>query len=154
MGTVMATGASFGPFSGGTGTCAHSSISILAPPFSAFALAAPGASFLPKKSPHPTRERPSASMAIRLWFWAIPGVCQMPAVRPKKRRVLRTPFKASLAGPVVLSSGAMAKDTLTITDNRTGKSYELPITEETIRAADLRQIKVDDGDFGLMAYDP
>jgi citrate synthase len=48
----------------------------------------------------------------------------------------------------------MAKDTLTVTDNRTGRSYELPITDDTIRAADLRQIKVDEGDFGMMAYDP
>jgi citrate synthase len=48
----------------------------------------------------------------------------------------------------------MAKETLTITDNRTGKSYELPIADGTIRAMDLRQIKVDDADFGLMAYDP
>ncbi len=48
----------------------------------------------------------------------------------------------------------MAKDTLTITDNRTGKSYELPVSEGTIRAVDLRQIKVDDDDFGLMTYDP
>ena len=45
-------------------------------------------------------------------------------------------------------------DTLTITDNRTGKTYELPISDGTIRSMDLRQIKVDDGDFGLMAYDP
>src|SRR5262245_35487293 len=48
----------------------------------------------------------------------------------------------------------MGKDTLTVTDNRTGKSYELPITDGTIRALDLRQIKVNDGDFGLLAYDP
>ena len=48
----------------------------------------------------------------------------------------------------------MAKDTLTITDNRTGKSYELPVELGAIRAADLRQIKVSDSDFGLMAYDP
>lgn len=48
----------------------------------------------------------------------------------------------------------MAKDTLTVTDNRTGKEYELPIWEGTIQAMDLRQIKVDDGDFGIMAYDP
>ncbi len=48
----------------------------------------------------------------------------------------------------------MPKDTLTITDNRTGKSYELPIEHETIRAMDLRQIKVEEDDFGLMAYDP
>lgn len=48
----------------------------------------------------------------------------------------------------------MANDTLTITDNRTGRTYELPIAEGTIRALDLRQIKVDDDDFGLMTYDP
>ncbi len=45
-------------------------------------------------------------------------------------------------------------DTLTITDNRTGKQYEVPIADETIRAMDLRQIKVKDDDFGLMTYDP
>ena len=48
----------------------------------------------------------------------------------------------------------MAKDTLSITDNRTGKSYELDIDDGTIRAMDLRQIRVSDDDFGLMAYDP
>jgi citrate synthase len=48
----------------------------------------------------------------------------------------------------------MSKDTLTITDNRTGKTYEVPIEHGTIRALDLRQIKVSDGDFGLMTYDP
>ena len=48
----------------------------------------------------------------------------------------------------------MAKETLTITDNRTGKNYEIPITYGTIRAMDLRQIKVADDDFGLMSYDP
>ncbi len=48
----------------------------------------------------------------------------------------------------------MAKDTLTVTDNRTGTSYELPITEGTIKAVDLRNIKVDANDFGLMTYDP
>src|SRR5258708_2438991 len=46
------------------------------------------------------------------------------------------------------------KETLSVTDNRTGKTYELPITHDTIRALDLRQIKVNDGDFGLMTYDP
>ena len=48
----------------------------------------------------------------------------------------------------------MAKDTLTITDNRTGKNYEVPVSEGTIKATDLRQIKVSDDDFGLMTYDP
>jgi len=45
-------------------------------------------------------------------------------------------------------------DTLTITDNRTGKQYELPITDGTIKAMDLRQIKAGPDDFGLMTYDP
>jgi citrate synthase len=45
-------------------------------------------------------------------------------------------------------------DTLTILDNRTGKKYEIPIKDGTIRAMDLRQIKVSDDDFGLMSYDP
>ncbi|GBC85383.1 Citrate synthase [bacterium HR11] len=48
----------------------------------------------------------------------------------------------------------MAKDTLTITDNRTGRTYEIPIQYGTIRAMDLRQIRVSDEDFGLMSYDP
>src|SRR5712692_3969149 len=49
---------------------------------------------------------------------------------------------------------SMASNTLTVTDNRTGKKYELPITDGTIRAIDLRQIKSDGNDFGLMTYDP
>src|SRR6478672_13399288 len=48
----------------------------------------------------------------------------------------------------------MNTNSLTITDNRTGKQYELPIENETIKAPDLRQIKIDDDDFGLMTYDP
>jgi len=48
----------------------------------------------------------------------------------------------------------MGKDTLTITDNRTGKSYEVPISDGTVRAMDLRQIKGSADDFGLMSYDP
>lgn len=50
--------------------------------------------------------------------------------------------------------GETAKNTLTITDNRTGKSYEVPIEHDTIRAIDLRQIKVKADDFGMMTYDP
>ncbi|MBA3639941.1 MAG: citrate synthase [Acidobacteriota bacterium] len=45
-------------------------------------------------------------------------------------------------------------DTLSITDNRTGKTYELPIQDGTIRAMDLRTIKVADDEFGMMTYDP
>jgi len=51
-------------------------------------------------------------------------------------------------------TGATRRDTVTITDNRTGKSYELPITHDAIRAMDLRQIKVHPEDFGMMSYDP
>ena len=49
---------------------------------------------------------------------------------------------------------ATAGDTLTITDNRTGQTYEVPIEDGTVRAIALRDIKVDDDDFGLMTYDP
>jgi citrate synthase len=45
-------------------------------------------------------------------------------------------------------------DTVTVTDNRTGKRYELAVQDGAIRAMDLRQIKVADGDFGLVSYDP
>jgi citrate synthase len=48
----------------------------------------------------------------------------------------------------------MSDNTLTVTDNRTGKQYTLPIEDGTIRAMDLRQIKDSDDDFGLMSYDP
>ena len=50
--------------------------------------------------------------------------------------------------------GATSGDTLTVTDNRTGKSYEIPIEDNTIRATELRKIKTTDDDFGLMTYDP
>ncbi len=49
---------------------------------------------------------------------------------------------------------ATSGDTLTVTDNRTGKSYEIPIEDNTIRATELRKIKTSDDDFGLMTYDP
>ena len=48
----------------------------------------------------------------------------------------------------------MSEQSLTITDDRTGKSYKLPIENGTVRAMDLRQIKTDADDFGLMTYDP
>ncbi len=48
----------------------------------------------------------------------------------------------------------MTQETLTITDNRTGKSYDVPIQNDTINAIDLRKIKVNADDFGMMTYDP
>ena len=48
----------------------------------------------------------------------------------------------------------MSKETLTIIDNRTGREYEFPLIDGNLRTADLRQIKTDPDDFGLMTYDP
>lgn len=48
----------------------------------------------------------------------------------------------------------MSEQSLTVRDDRTGKSYTLPIENGTVRAMDLRQIKTDPDDFGLMTYDP
>jgi citrate synthase len=52
------------------------------------------------------------------------------------------------------TAGTTATDTLEIRDSRTGKTYSVPITDGAIRASDLRQIRVDDSDFGMMSYDP
>jgi citrate synthase len=49
---------------------------------------------------------------------------------------------------------ADGSSTLSVTDNRTGRTYEIPIADGTVRSTDFRQIKVDDDDFGLMTYDP
>jgi citrate synthase len=51
-------------------------------------------------------------------------------------------------------AAAPGRNVLSITDERTGRNYELEVTDDTIRASDLRQIKVDEDDFGLMSYDP
>jgi citrate synthase len=56
--------------------------------------------------------------------------------------------------PAQEPEAALSKDSLTITDNRTGKTYDVPIQDGTIKAMDLRQIKVSADDFGLMTYDP
>jgi citrate synthase len=52
------------------------------------------------------------------------------------------------------ATGLAGSETLTVTDNRTGQTYEMPITDGTVRGMDLRQIKVAEDDFGLMSYDP
>jgi len=49
---------------------------------------------------------------------------------------------------------ATAKDSLTVTDNRTGETFEVEITDGTVKAMDFRQMKVSEDDFGLMTYDP
>jgi citrate synthase len=62
-----------------------------------------------------------------------------------------TQEKAGVAGD---GANGERRDSLTITDNRTGKTYEIPVEEGAIRALALRDIKVDDDDFGLLSYDP
>lgn len=52
------------------------------------------------------------------------------------------------------AASSTRRETLSITDNRTGKSYEVPVTHGTIRAMDLRQLRVDPADFGMISYDP
>ena len=56
--------------------------------------------------------------------------------------------------PITASTPTPMADTLTVTDNRTGRQYELPIKDGAIRAMDLKQIKTGPDDFGLMTYDP
>jgi citrate synthase len=51
-------------------------------------------------------------------------------------------------------ASAEREDTLTVTDNRTGETYEVPVTDGTVKAMDFRQMKVSEDDFGLMTYDP
>jgi len=59
-----------------------------------------------------------------------------------------------VSAPADEKENAIRRETLTITDNRTGKQYEIPIQNDTIRALDLRQIKLNAEDFGMMSYDP
>ena len=74
-------------------------------------------------------------------------------IRPLDRESTMNPGKVETQS-ATHEANRTSRDSLTITDNRTGKSYEVPITDDTIRALDLRQIKVNAGDFGMMSYDP
>ena len=68
---------------------------------------------------------------------------------------MSTPMKETpVPSPTKKPEAAVSKDTLTITDNRNGKTYDVPIQDGTIKAIDLRQIKVAADDFGIMTYDP
>src|SRR5580693_8961478 len=76
----------------------------------------------------------------------------MASAAPKDR--LMDSSTTSATQTIKPEASPTARETLTVTDNRTGKSYEIPIKHDTIRAMDLRQIKVDAADFGMMSYDP
>src|SRR4029077_3947866 len=58
------------------------------------------------------------------------------------------------AQSTVREANRMTRDSLTITDNRNGKTYEIPLPDNPIRALDTRQIKLNQSDFGMMSYDP
>jgi citrate synthase len=64
------------------------------------------------------------------------------------------PADEAVGEPAGGNGAAPGAETLTVTDNRTGQTYEIPVTDGTVRAMDFRQMKTDDEDFGLMAYDP
>jgi citrate synthase len=74
------------------------------------------------------------------------------SLRHRPRRALTTRTEAGR--PDAATIEVTMADTLTITDNRTGKQYEIPIERGAIRAMDLRQIRTSSDDFGLMTYDP
>ena len=105
-------------------------------------------------------------------FDALPASAEVAPPARHQRATARKPQTAILATPQhPVLGGVMATDqqsstatadggvatgseTLTVTDNRTGKTYELPIADNTIRGLDLRQIKVDEDEFGMLSYDP
>ena len=64
------------------------------------------------------------------------------------------PVQQPTSRPDASQGSAKSRESLSITDNRTGKSYEVPIKDGAIRAVDLRQIKTGPDDFGMMTYDP
>ena len=78
-----------------------------------------------------------------------------PERTPRSRRMTRASPSRQAAGIHPCEEvSALMPDTVTITDNRTGQTYEVPVEEGAIRASALRQIKVDEEDFGLLSYDP
>jgi len=68
--------------------------------------------------------------------------------------VRRSVTETEACRPQQQRSRDVSDNTLTVTDNRTGQRYDIPINEGTVRAMDFRQMKVSDDDFGLMVYDP
>src|SRR5262249_33070106 len=76
------------------------------------------------------------------------AILGMGAARAGPHRVRATPFLNRKGVPI------MATSSLTITDNRTGKTSDLPIVNGAIRAMDLRQFRTGPEDFGLLSYDP
>ena len=77
-----------------------------------------------------------------------------PLTQPDAQNEGRLSSTKQSAVPQADNSPVTGRNSLTITDNRTGRKYEIPIEHDTIRAIDLRQIKVNEHDFGMISYDP
>jgi citrate synthase len=88
-----------------------------------------------------------------LIIWECPDLWWLLA-NAARRKLYSNPHGGIPCRRVTRRSSYVPQDSLTITDNRTGRTYEVPVAEGTVRATDLRQIKVADDDFGLMTYDP
>ena len=110
----------------------------------------------PRSSASPTsrRRRSSAERAGRRGPGGILVAARMKATeRSIEGEAMADEQRTSQDGSGAATAERTA-ETLTVTDNRTGESYELEVTDGTVRALDLRQIKVSEDDFGLMTYDP
>src|SRR5256712_5719890 len=73
---------------------------------------------------------------------------------PRSAETQNTKAKDTASSQVATNDRPHGRDSLSVTDNRTGKSYEIPIENGTVRAIALRDIKTGPDDFGLMTYDP
>ena len=71
-----------------------------------------------------------------------------------KEKAKTSPGRLQVESDGKADGKAAAEGTLSITDSRTGETYEVEITDGTIKTMDLRQIKVSEDDFGMMGYDP
>jgi citrate synthase len=101
-------------------------------------------------------EKPGGRVPHRRKSMTRPGVSRMVHLihRAGGRQVLWSLRATSRPKRPESPKGAAVTDTLTVTDDRTGRTYTLPIQNGALRALDLRQIKVSADDFGLMSYDP
>jgi citrate synthase len=75
-------------------------------------------------------------------------------MNPVQQKTQAQQSSGSAPGSTQDKSSGIRRESLTVTDNRTGKSYELPITNGAIHSTDFRQIKTGPDDFGMMCYDP
>jgi citrate synthase len=101
-------------------------------------------------------ENSGAIPFVNTGFWCtlvIRNLKTTTCLRHREKGQGMNPTKSASVANSEAPSGAR-RDTLSIVDNRTGRQYEIPVKDDTIRPIDLRQIKVHESDFGMMSYDP